>query len=98
MRRALTLLVFLLFIVSLLAGVSKNAVTHADDGGEEFVPGEVVVKLSNASDLPALAAQYSLSPTPLDQFGSRPIFRLRLTDHRSVPQRRHLFFTYSPVG
>jgi subtilisin family serine protease len=42
--------------------------------------GEIVVKLRDAADLPALAAAYNLDPTPLDQFGSRPIFLLRIAD------------------
>jgi subtilisin family serine protease len=53
-----------------------------NDGAPEarFVPGEVVIKLFNASDLGAVAAAYNLDPTALDQFGSRPIYRMLVLD------------------
>lgn len=35
----------------------------------------------------AIAAQYHLNPVPLDQFGSRPIYRLRITDGAQIQQR-----------
>jgi hypothetical protein len=85
-RRTLTFLFLLLIVVSLFAGVSQNSVTNAS-GSEDFVPGEVVVKLSKSSDLTTLAAQYKLNPTPVDQFGTRPIYRLRLADNGSVTDR-----------
>jgi subtilisin family serine protease len=44
---------------------------------------EVVVKLVRANDLPAVAADFGLDPAPLDQFGARPIYRLRITDGAS---------------
>ncbi|HEX8852525.1 MAG TPA: hypothetical protein VF754_03510, partial [Pyrinomonadaceae bacterium] len=40
---------------------------------DEFVGGEVVVKLTSAAELQAVAAAYGLALPPLDQFGSRPI-------------------------
>jgi subtilisin family serine protease len=46
----------------------------------DYTPGEVVVKLLTAADLPQVAADYALEATPLSQFGARPIFRLRITD------------------
>src|SRR5688572_26602256 len=87
MRRLLTFLALLLLAVGLLADVKKKSVASATDGGEEFVADEVVVRLASAADLPALAAQYRLDPTPLDRFGTRPIFRLRITDNASVEDR-----------
>ena len=53
MFRTLTLFVLLLLLI--FAGAPKNYVASAD-GSEEFVPGEVVVKLYKSSDLPTLAA------------------------------------------
>lgn len=47
---------------------------------DDYVPGEVVVKLFSAGDLAAVAAANGLSSTPLSQFGTRPIFRLRISD------------------
>lgn len=47
---------------------------------EKYVPGEIVIKLFNSADLTAVANQYRLALPPLDQFGSRPIYRLRITD------------------
>lgn len=47
---------------------------------EEYVPGEIVIKLFNSVDLAAVASQYRLALPPLDQFGSRPIYRLRIID------------------
>jgi len=51
-------------------------------GGQSngFVPGEVVIKLRNAADLGAVAMAYQLDPQPIDQFGARPIYRMRIAD------------------
>lgn len=46
----------------------------ADDADERPLAGEVLVKLRRSEDLAALRAQYGL--TPIDQFGTRPIYRL----------------------
>ena len=87
MRRALTYLVLLLLAVYLLVDLQKQAVATATEGSEDFVPGEVVVQLASTGDLPSIASRYSLDPTPLGQFGTRPIFRLRMTDNASVEDR-----------
>jgi subtilisin family serine protease len=50
---------------------------------EDYLSTEIVLKLVRASDLPAVAAQYGLDPVPLDQFGTRPIYRLRILDAAS---------------
>jgi thermitase len=54
---------------------------------ETFVPNEVVVYLRNAADLPAVAAAYRLNPAPLDQFGTRSIYRLRIADGVTPPNK-----------
>src|SRR5688572_11166001 len=87
MRRVLTLVALSVLTVYLLCNVRNNNVANATEGSEEFVAGEVVVKLANVDDLPAIAAQHSLDPVPIDQFGSRPIFRLRITDNADVNDR-----------
>ncbi len=53
------------------------------DPNGPFATGEVVVKLFNAADLPAVARAYALDPLPQDQFGTRPIYRLRILDGSS---------------
>lgn len=45
-----------------------------------FLSDEVVIKLFQISDLAGVAADYALNPIPLDQFGTRAIFRLRILD------------------
>ena len=60
------------------------ASSRAEDG---FTPGEVNVRLKQASDLAGVAAQFNLDPRPVEQFGSRPIFRLRILDGAS-PQAK----------
>jgi thermitase len=47
---------------------------------EPYLPDEVVVKLFNSADLVAVATSNGLNPTPLDQFGTRPIYRLAILD------------------
>jgi subtilisin family serine protease len=46
-----------------------------------------VVKLRSAADLPSVAQAYGLTPTPLDQFGTRPIFLLRIADGTTPPAK-----------
>jgi subtilisin family serine protease len=58
----------------------SGARAAATDG---YLSAEVVVKLVRAGDLAAVAADYALDPVPLNQFGSRPIYRLRITDQAS---------------
>lgn len=72
----------------LLAGglVATLRPVHAD-GGRGYVPGEIVVKLYNATDLAGVAADFGLDPAPLKQFGSRPIYVLRITDGEDAPNK-----------
>jgi thermitase len=46
----------------------------------EYVAGQVLVKLASTQQLGAVAAAYNLDPTPLDQFGQRAIYLLRILD------------------
>lgn len=50
----------------------------SSSGGNDYKSGEVVVKLAQAGDLASVAADFNLEPTPIDQFGARPIYRLRI--------------------
>src|SRR6476620_2905098 len=81
--------VVLLIVATLIffAANWRTPVVHAVSGDEDFIPGEVVVKLTSSSDLAGIASQHALNPTPLDQFGSRPIYRLRITDGARVEDR-----------
>lgn len=65
---------FTLVIFLLLAGPAQA------DEPDGYLTGEVVVKLAQASDLATVAADYGFDPTPLDQFGTQPIFRLSFGD------------------
>ena len=82
MRKSLTFFGLLLVVVCLLLNTRTTTVSNATSDDDEFLPGEVVVKLASVQDLPAVALRYSLDPTPIDQFGARPIYRLRFTRQR----------------
>jgi subtilisin family serine protease len=85
-RRLLKLKLGLLWILPALLWILPQAtVVRAEDN--DYVFGEVVVKLSSTAVLPAITAQYGLSPAPLGQFGTRPIYRLKITDSMPVQQK-----------
>src|SRR6267154_624503 len=93
MRVKCTLLFCLfLFIAPLILGgaplvrESAGLAAGLNGGDNDFVPGEVVVKLASTTDLTGVAAQFYLDPAPLGQFGSRPIYRLRITDTNAKVQ------------
>jgi subtilisin family serine protease len=52
---------------------------------ETQLPGEVLVRLRTASDLAPIRERHALAL--VDQFGSRPIFRLRIGDGASVDEK-----------
>lgn len=54
------------------------------------MPDEVVVKLFRPGDLSGVAADFRLEPEPLAQFGTRPIYRLRILDGVSPPDKAEL--------
>ncbi|MDB5059562.1 MAG: hypothetical protein JWO59_3034 [Chloroflexi bacterium] len=64
-------------VLAVLLGAFPHA-SHAQQGPSNQVPGEIAVKLAHAGDLPGVAAAYGLDPTPLSQFGSRPIYLLHI--------------------
>ncbi len=71
--------VFLLLSVACLL-LTINRLSTFAQAVDGYVPGEVVVKLQQHDQLAAVAAAFDLDPLPLDQFGSRPIYRLRILD------------------
>ena len=84
-KRGLRFLLALLIFVAVFWNVPQpERVVRAAFDDEDFMPGEVVVQLTSAGDLAGVAAKFSLDPFPLDQFGSRPIYRLRITDGARV--------------
>ncbi|NJM06161.1 S8 family serine peptidase [Candidatus Gracilibacteria bacterium] len=76
-RRYLSALSLLLLLISSFALPSY---VRADDTPDGYVADEIVIKLFGSSDLAAVATQYNLALPPLDQFGTRPIYRLRISD------------------
>jgi hypothetical protein len=77
---ALTIPVFILLI--------SLALTPVQAAGQ-YLPNEVVVKLHQASDLASVASDYALDPTPLDQFGTRAIYRMRILGGAILTGPRH---------
>ena len=80
LRLGLTL-TMVVTLMNLAAPVTPARAQEPDD----YVPDEVVVKLFQATDLAGLASDYALEP--LDQFGARPIYRLRIVDGTAPPDR-----------
>ncbi len=67
------------FLLTIMALATMATPLLANDE-TNYLPGEVVVKLWQSSDLAGVATDYGLDPVPLDQFGTRPIYRLRIVD------------------
>ena len=85
-RLLLRLVIILTLITMLMSLVAPLTLAHAQ-ALNGFVPNEVVLKLNQAADVAGLAADYDLDPIPLDQFGSRAIYRMRILDGASPPER-----------
>lgn len=69
--------------VMTLLGLTRQM--HAQHDNDGYVPGEVLVRLVQASDLAAVSADFNVSM--LSQFGSRPIYRLAINDGMSPPDK-----------
>ena len=80
---ALILAAMLLGLVAAPAGASGGTSGTRDP----IIAGEVIVRLRDAADLPALATQYSLDPTPIDQLSIAPLFLMRIADGVSPEDR-----------
>lgn len=82
----------LLLLVALLCAVpgllggqaaraeSPSATATSSTSQASFTPRQIVVKLYLASDLVQVARDNGLGVVPIDQFGTRPIYRLRIRD------------------
>jgi subtilisin family serine protease len=71
--------------LSLIALLSSLTIAGAGASGDLGTPdpvasSQVIVKLQNAADLPAVAAQYRLDPAPLDQLSVAPLYLMRIVD------------------
>jgi thermitase len=73
--------------IVVLFAASILIVQASEDPALDYVPGEIVVKLFNPADLAAVATMYDLDPVPLAQFGTRPIYRLQITDGMPPPDK-----------
>ncbi len=71
----------------LVGGMVALPGTARADGEPDYIPREIVVKLFSAADLAAVAADYTLDPSPLNQFGSRPIYVLHIDDGQDAPKK-----------
>jgi len=84
-QRSLILLLVMLVLIgpTIPAGYAQGWAVEADG----YLPDEVTVKLLQASDLPGVAADHGLDPTPLDQFGAWAIYRLSILDGTLPPDK-----------
>lgn len=77
-----------LLLLLLLLGLGLPATpTLGAQGLTDYLPGEVTVKLRQAADLAGVAADFGLDPSPIAQFGSRPIYRLHILDATLPPDK-----------
>jgi hypothetical protein len=86
----------MILVLMMLSKTAPGAPAHAQEP-EDYMPDEVVVKLYHPADLASIASDYLLDPTPLDQFGSRPIYRMQIVDGGSPPVRAAALETDSRV-
>jgi subtilisin family serine protease len=82
-----TIKTLFIFAILLTGIMNIYPVVVARGGDDPYIPNEVVIKLLLAEDIGAIATEYGLNPTPIDQFGSRPIFRMAITDGTLPPDK-----------
>jgi thermitase len=87
MKRLLLRLWIVLALIALLFSILAPVALVRAQEPDEFVPNEILVKLHQAADVEGIAADHGLDPTPLDQFGTRLIFRMHIGDGASPPER-----------
>jgi thermitase len=75
------------FCLSALLWIWTSAPIGADGGSgaaaDPEVAGQIILRLQSAADLPNIAAQYSLDPTPLDQLTVAPLYLMHIADGSS---------------
>jgi len=87
MHRCRLQLITYLIVLLLLMGFSTRAPNIYAQELDDYIPGEVLVKLVGPVDLAAVATTFALDPTPISQFGARPIYRLRILDGTTPPAK-----------
>jgi subtilisin family serine protease len=80
---ALTLAAMLCALVVAPAGANGGSSGTRDP----IVAGQVIVRLQDPADLPGLAAQYRLDPSPIDQLPIAPLYLMRIADGASPDVR-----------
>lgn len=63
----------------------------------EYVPGQVLVKLQPGTNPADVAATNGLNPTPLGQFGTRPIYLMAITDGALPPDKAEALLADSRI-
>lgn len=66
------------FVVSII--VALFFCVTASRAQTSFVPDEVIIKLKRSQDIRLVAKKFGLGPQPLEQFGRRPIYRMRIVN------------------
>ena len=67
------------------------------DPDEQYAPDDVVIKLRSPMHLRRIAKRYRLAPAPIEQFGKRPIYRMRIIDGGD-PVERSIQLAADPFG
>lgn len=65
------------FAIFLFCSTVSPVFAGQDEG---YAPDEVVIKLISPIHLRLIAKRYRLSPAPIERFGKRPIYRMRIVD------------------
>jgi subtilisin family serine protease len=87
MKHLLLLFRTFMIVVPMLVNLAVPTVAVRAEGSNGYLPHEVILKLVQSTDLASVASAYALDANPLDQFGSRPIFRMQIVDGASPPER-----------
>ena len=87
MKRFLLCSRMVVMMVALLMNFALSDTSARADGPDDYFPNEVILKLYDPMDLVEVASDYGLSLIPLDQFGSRPIYRMQILDGSSALDR-----------
>ncbi|MGQ0541294.1 MAG: S8 family peptidase [Blastocatellia bacterium] len=85
---------FSILVIFLFSSAVLPVFANPDEG---YAPDEVVIKLFSPNQLRLIAKRYRLSPAPIERFGKRPIYRMRIIDGAD-PQDRAIQLTNDPFG
>jgi subtilisin family serine protease len=80
-------LIIMLAAAAMLLNLSAPGRPARAQEPDDYLPDEVVVKLSQSADLAGVASDHDLDPDPIDQFGARAIYRMRILDGAAPPDR-----------